>query len=65
MDARLTVIENTTNKVNVNPNIDMLPHLPMDSIEDINNFETMLESEETQSQLVNIHSLIFFKYIYY
>jgi len=30
----------------------MLPQLPMDCFEDINNFEIILASEEAQSQLV-------------
>lgn len=32
----------------------MLPQLPMNVIEDINNFEVILVSEEAQSQLVSI-----------
>lgn len=55
IDDRLTIFENTNN-VNVNHNnINMLPQLPMDNIENINNFEIILASEEAQSQLVNIH----------
>lgn len=60
LDDRLHILENvnhTTN--NTHHNIDMLPHLPMNEIEDINNFEVILASEEAQSQLVwiNIYNL--------
>lgn len=53
IDERLHGLENNDNK-NTHRNIDMLPQLPMDCFEDINNFEIILASEEAQSQLVCI-----------
>lgn len=52
IDERLHVSENNGNNINIPRNIDMLPQLPMDCFEDINNFEIILASEEAQSQLV-------------
>lgn len=54
IDDRLHLLENANNNVNIHHNIDMLPQLPMNVIEDINNFEVILVSEEAQSQLVSI-----------
>ncbi|XP_020299051.1 probable serine/threonine-protein kinase DDB_G0278509, partial [Pseudomyrmex gracilis] len=39
IDERLHVLENNGNNINIGRNIDMLPQLPMDCFEDINNFE--------------------------
>ena len=58
IDERFNLLGNDHN-VNVNVhNIDMLPQLPMNVIEDINNFEGILISEEAQSQLVRIVSCL-------
>lgn len=67
IDERLHVLENNGNNINIPRNIDMLPQLPMDCFEDINNFETILASEEAQSQLVYIHFhlFIFFRKLNY
>lgn len=65
MDERLHVLENNGNNKNTHRNIDMLPQLPMDCFEDINNFEIILASEEAQSQLVcmiHFYLFIFFKF---
>lgn len=53
IDERLGILENNRN-MNVNHNVDMLPPLPLDCFEDINNFKIILVSEEVQLQLVYI-----------
>jgi len=55
IDEHLHVLENNDNNINIDRNIDMLPTLPMDCFEDINNFEIILASKEAQSQLICIH----------
>ncbi|XP_024869622.1 uncharacterized protein LOC112453236 [Temnothorax curvispinosus] len=58
IDERLNTMENRNN-VNVNHNnIDMLPQLPMNNIEEIDNFEIILASAEAQSQLINMLVMI-------
>lgn len=59
IDERLHVLENNDNNKNTHRNIDMLPQLPMNCFEDINNFETILASEEAQSQLARIFFFLF------
>jgi len=54
IDERLHVLENNNN-LNIQREIDMLPSLPMDCFEDINNFEIVLTSDEAQLQLVCIN----------
>lgn len=60
IDERLHVLENNGNNLNIHRNIDMLPQLPMDCIEHINNLEIILASEEAQSQLVCIQYIFIF-----
>jgi len=52
IDKRLHVLENNGNNINIDRNIDMLPPLPMDCFENINNFEIILASKKAQSQLI-------------
>lgn len=52
IDERLHVLENNGNNINIGRNIDMLPQLPMDCFEDINNFEIISACKEAQSQLI-------------
>jgi len=52
IDERLHILENNGNNVNIHRNINLLPPLLMDCLENINNFEIILVSEEAQSQLV-------------
>ncbi|XP_029157953.1 putative uncharacterized protein DDB_G0277255 [Nylanderia fulva] len=54
IDERFNILENNNNNINIHRNNNLLPPLPMDCLEDINNFETILVSEEAQSQLVNM-----------
>lgn len=57
LDNRLHNVENGNHVIN-NHNTDMIPQLPMNQIEDIDNFEAILVAEEAQSQLVNMLVLI-------
>ncbi|XP_029162264.1 rho GTPase-activating protein gacU-like [Nylanderia fulva] len=54
IDERFNILENNNNNINIHRNNNLLPPLLMDCLEDINNFETILVSEEAQLQLVNI-----------
>lgn len=63
IDERLHVLENNGNNLNIHRNIDMLPQLPMDCIEHINNLEIILASEEAQSQLVCIQYIFIFFFL--
>lgn len=52
LDNRLHFLKNTNPITSVHQNIDIIPQLPMNQIEDINNFEHILISEEAQSQFL-------------
>lgn len=54
LDERLQGLEINGNNLNIHHNIELLPPLPIDCLEDINNLEMILVSEEAQSQLVCI-----------